>query len=63
MQPCLRLPSPSVVKRRAERWAGGFDSFLFGLVEGVDLWFFLLVGRWGVLRLDVFVSFLEGFFS
>ena len=27
------------------------------------MWFFLLVGLWGVFRLDVFVSFLEGFFS
>ena len=27
------------------------------------MWFFLLVGLWGVFRLDVFISFLEGFFS
>ena len=26
------------------------------------MWFFLLVGLWGILRLDVFVSFLGGFF-
>ena len=44
VQPCPLLPSQSVVRRRAESWEVGFGSFLLGVVWGVGLISFLLVG-------------------
>ena len=45
--PCPLLPSPGVVRRRAESWEVGFCSFLLGVVWGMGWMSFLWVGLCG----------------